>query len=33
MSNIIIEEIIQKRKDYFPRKKFETQKNNIINQF
>ena len=32
-SNIIIEGIIWKRKDYFQRKKFETQKNNFIIKF
>ena len=32
-SNIIIEGLIWKRKDYFSWKKFETQKNNVINQF
>ena len=32
-SNIIIEGLIWKRKDYFLWKKFETQKNNVINKF
>ena len=32
-SNIIIEGLIWKRKDYFSWKKFETQKNNFINKF
>ena len=32
-SNIIIEELIWKRKDYFLWKKFKTQKNNVINKF
>ena len=32
-SNIIIEGLIWKRKDYFSIKKFETQKNNFINKF
>ena len=32
-SNIIIEGLIWKRKDYFSLKKFETQKNNFINKF
>ena len=32
-SNIIIEGLFWKRKDYFSWKKFETQKNNFINKF
>ena len=32
-SNIIIEGLICKRKDYFTLKKFEMQKNNAFNQF
>ena len=32
-SNIIIEGLFWKRKDYFTRKKFKTQKNNFINKF
>ena len=32
-SIIIIEELIQKSNDYFPRKKFEMQKNNAFNKF
>ena len=32
-SNIIIEELFWKRKDYFSWKKFETQKSNFINKF
>ena len=32
-NNIIIEGLIWKNKDYFPWKKFETQKNNFINKF
>ena len=32
-SNIIIEGLIWKRKDYFSWKKFKTQKNNFINKF
>ena len=32
-SNIIIEGLIWKRKDYFSWKKFETQKNKVINKF
>ena len=31
--NIIIEGLIWKRKDYFPWKKFNKQKNNVINKF
>ena len=32
-SDIIIEGLIWKRKDYFSWTKFETQKNNVINKF
>ena len=32
-SNIIIEGLFSKRKDYFIRTKFEIQKNNFINKF
>ena len=31
-SNIIVEALFWKRKDYFTRKKFEIQKNNFINE-
>ena len=33
ISNIIIEGLIWKRKDYLPRKKFEMQKNKVFNKF
>ena len=32
-NNIIIEGLFCKKKDYFTRRKFETQKNNFINKF
>ena len=32
-SNIIVEGLFWKTKDYLTRKKFETQKNNFINKF
>ena len=32
-SNIIVEKVIWKGKDYFPWKKFEMQKNNVFHKF